>query len=80
MVLYVTPLERTALELLASGADPGVLADRFRLNEQAVEAQLTSLFARMGVRSLAEALSVAARRGLVTGDRYSAVGERPPKR
>jgi DNA-binding CsgD family transcriptional regulator len=67
VVLYVTPQERTALELLANGADPGVLADRFRLNEQAVEAQLTSLFARMGVRSLAEALFVAARRGLLTG-------------
>ena len=66
MVLYITPLERTTLELLASGAEPGALADRFRLNEQAVEAQLTSLFARMGVKSLAEALAVAARRGLVT--------------
>lgn len=80
MVLYVTPQERTALELLASGAEPGALADRFRLDEQAVEEQLTSLFARMGVRSLAEALSVAARRGLVTGEHYSAVGERPLQR
>jgi DNA-binding CsgD family transcriptional regulator len=66
MVLHITPLERTALQLLASGAETPALVERFGLNEQAVEAQLASLFSRMGAGSRAEAVAAAARRGLVT--------------
>jgi DNA-binding CsgD family transcriptional regulator len=66
VVLHITPVERAALELLASGAEMRALADHFGLNEQGVEAQLASLFSRMGVGNLGEALAAAARRGLVT--------------
>jgi DNA-binding CsgD family transcriptional regulator len=66
VVLHITPLERTALQLLAGGAETRTLADRLGLNERAVEAQLASLFSRLGVANLAEALAVAARRGLLT--------------
>jgi DNA-binding CsgD family transcriptional regulator len=66
VVLHITPLERTALQLLASGTETRTLADRFGMNEPAFEAQLASLFSRMGVGSVAEALAAASRRGLVT--------------
>lgn len=66
MALQITPLERWALRVLASGAETRELTDRLGLNEQAVEAWLASLFSRMGVGNRAEALVAAARRGLVT--------------
>jgi DNA-binding CsgD family transcriptional regulator len=70
VVLHITPLERAALQMLASGAETRALADRLGLNEQAVEAQLASLFSRMGVGSVAEALVAATRRGLVTASEH----------
>jgi len=70
IVLHITPLERAALELLAGGAEMRALADRFGLNEQAVEAQLASLFSRMGAANVGEALAAAARRGLVTSRQH----------
>jgi NarL family two-component system response regulator YdfI len=66
MVLQITPLERSVLQLLASGAEIHALTHRLGLNEQAVEGWLASLFSRMGVASRTEALAAAARRGLVT--------------
>jgi DNA-binding CsgD family transcriptional regulator len=67
VVLHITPLERTALQMLASGAETRALADRLGLHEQALEAHLVSLFSRMGVGNVGEALEAAVRRGLVTG-------------
>jgi DNA-binding NarL/FixJ family response regulator len=66
LVLHITPSERAALQLLASGAETRALADRFGLNQQDVEVQLAALFSRMGVASQTEALAAAVRRGLVT--------------
>jgi DNA-binding CsgD family transcriptional regulator len=66
VVLHITPLERAALQLLANGAETRALSDQLGLNEQAVEAQLASLFSRMGVTNVSEALAAAARRGLLT--------------
>jgi DNA-binding NarL/FixJ family response regulator len=65
LVLQITPWERTALQLLASGTATNALADRLGMNEYEVESHLNILFARMGVASRAEALDAAFRRGLL---------------
>jgi len=64
-VLHITPLERTVLEYLANGAALGEIAGRLEIDEREVESSLTMLFARMGVRTRAEAIAAAARRGLL---------------
>jgi DNA-binding CsgD family transcriptional regulator len=64
-VLHITPLERTVLEYLANGAALREIAGRLEIDEREVESSLTMLFARMGVRTRAEAIAAAARRGLL---------------
>jgi len=64
-VLHITPLERTVLECLANGAALREIAGRVGIDEREVESSLTMLFARMGVRTRAEAIAAAARRGLL---------------
>ena len=64
-VLHITPLERTVLECLAKGAAVREIAGRLGIDEREVESSLTMLFARMGVRTRAEAIAAAARRGLL---------------
>lgn len=68
MVLQITPEERDALLLLASGISTHDLAGRFRVSEREVEAVLATLFARMGAKSRTEAIAAALRRGLLTAD------------
>jgi DNA-binding NarL/FixJ family response regulator len=65
IVLHITPLERTVLECLANGAALREIAGRLGLDEREVELNLTTLFVRMGVRTRAEAVAAAVRRGLL---------------
>jgi len=65
-VLHITPSERIALELLAAGIATNELASRLGLSTREIDAQLASLFARMGAASRAEAVAFAMRRGLLS--------------
>ena len=64
-LLHITPSERGVLEELARGAAPADIARRLGISEADVEACLASLVARLGVASRTEAVSAAARRGLL---------------
>ena len=65
MLLHITPSERVVLELLASGGYTPDIAARLRISEGEVEGYLTSLYARLGAATQAEAVTAAIRRGLV---------------
>jgi len=67
MVLRITPWERSALQLMAEGKAASELADCLRIDECEVEGRLGTLFARMGAANRNEAIAVALRRGLLTG-------------
>lgn len=64
-MLTITPSERAALQLMASGSTNGAVADRLGLHAREVDAWLAALFAKMGARNRTEALADAVRRGLV---------------
>ena len=64
-VLHITPWERGVLEQLAGGVATSELARQLGVNDREIESSLAILFARMGVASRAEAVAVAARRGLL---------------
>ncbi|HEY8549663.1 MAG TPA: LuxR C-terminal-related transcriptional regulator [Vicinamibacterales bacterium] len=65
MVLRITPMERTALRLMAVGKATREIARDLGLSERVVEDHLSSLFQRMGAASRSEAIGAAVRRGLV---------------
>jgi NarL family two-component system response regulator YdfI len=65
VVLHITPWERGVLEQLAMGVATIEIAHRLGMNEPEVESRLTTLFARMGVTTRAEAVIAAVRRGLL---------------
>jgi DNA-binding NarL/FixJ family response regulator len=65
MALHITPSERAVLEYLAGGAAMHEIAHRLGMNEPEIEKCLQVLFARMGVRTRAEAVAAAMRRGLL---------------
>src|SRR5581483_9215342 len=65
VMMQITPWERAALQLLADGTSTPALAARFMTTEADLEARLSALYARMGVRSRVEAIRAAVRRGLV---------------
>jgi DNA-binding NarL/FixJ family response regulator len=67
-VLHITPWERSALELLASGTNTGGIANRLGIPEPEVQLRLGTLFARMGAATPADAIAAALRRGLVAAD------------
>lgn len=67
-MLHITPTERAALQLLATGIGTGELAGRLGLSAYEIDAHLASLFARMGAASRTEAVASAMRRGLLTSD------------
>jgi DNA-binding NarL/FixJ family response regulator len=67
-VLRITPVERSALELLALGKAIEDIAELFEVSAPEVEVRLSALFARMGVKSRTEAVAAACRRGLVALD------------
>jgi DNA-binding NarL/FixJ family response regulator len=64
-VLHITPWERAALELLATGTTTIGMASRLGVSEPEIELRLSSLFARMGASNPTEAVIVASRRGLL---------------
>jgi DNA-binding NarL/FixJ family response regulator len=64
-VLHITPWERAALELLAAGTNTSDIASHLRIPESEIQLRLSMLFARMGAASPADAVSAAARRGLL---------------
>jgi len=64
MVLQITPSERALLESLAKGGALADIARRFGTNEHQIDVSLQALFARLGVKTRAEAVASALRRGL----------------
>jgi len=65
-VLHITPSDRVALQLLASGTATIEIAGNLGLPESEIESHLNSLFARVGAASRAEAIAIASKRGLLT--------------
>ena len=64
-MLHITPWERSVLELLANGTNARDMAWRLGLSEPEMQLQLSTLFARMGASSAADAVAAALRRGLL---------------
>ena len=64
-MLQITPLDRVALQLLASGIATHELAGQLGVSAREIEAHLNTLFARMGAASRTEAVAAAFRRGLL---------------
>jgi DNA-binding NarL/FixJ family response regulator len=64
-MLQITPWERSALELLASGTTASQIGGRLGMSEREVEHRLAQLFAKMGAEGTTEAVAAAARRGLL---------------
>ena len=64
-MLHITPGERSALELLATGGPMAEVAASLGVRVPEVDAHLTSLFVRMGVSGTTEAVAAAWRRGLL---------------
>ena len=64
MVLQITPSARALLESLAKGAALADIAHRLGTNEHQIDVSLQALFARLGVKTRAEAVASALRRGL----------------
>ena len=64
-MLQITPWERSALEMLATGTTTIGMASRLGVSEPEIELRLSLLFARMGAANPAEAVIVASRRGLL---------------
>lgn len=67
-MLHITPSERTALQLLATGIATRELAGRLGLSAYDIDAQLASLFVRMGAANRTEAVASAMRRGLLISE------------
>ena len=65
MVLQITPAERSALEVLANGNATQDIAGCLGTTEAGLQERLALLFARLGVASGNEAVTVAKRRGLL---------------
>jgi DNA-binding CsgD family transcriptional regulator len=64
-VLQITPAERTALQMLADGLTHHDIASHLRISECVLDAELRTLFERMGVAGRNQAIADAVRRGLV---------------
>jgi DNA-binding CsgD family transcriptional regulator len=64
-VLQITPAERTALQMLADGLAHHEIASSLRISECVLDAELRTLFERMGVLGRNQAIADAVRRGVV---------------
>jgi DNA-binding CsgD family transcriptional regulator len=64
-MLHITPMERSALQLLANGKATRDIAERWGVSEPEVDAQLHVLFERLGAAGRSEAVAAALRRGLL---------------
>jgi DNA-binding CsgD family transcriptional regulator len=67
-VLYITPSERGALQLLARDQGPGDIAQCLCVSPAEVGRHLQTLFARIGASNRIEAIAIARRRGLLGVD------------
>jgi DNA-binding CsgD family transcriptional regulator len=65
VVVQITPSERALLESLAKGIALADIAHRLGTNEHQIDMSLQSLFVRLGVKTRAEAVASALRRGLL---------------
>ena len=63
--LRITPLERRALQMLASGRTTGDLATGLGITPLETETLLADLFSAMGASSRGQAVAAAHRRGLL---------------
>ena len=63
--LRITPLERRALQLLATGQTTGDVAMGLGISAIEAEALLADLFAAMGASTRVQAVAAAHRRGLL---------------
>ena len=63
--LRITPLERRALQMLATGRTTGDVAAGLGITPFETEALLTDLFAAMGASTRVQAVAAAQRRGLL---------------
>lgn len=66
MVVQITPSDRALLECLAAGVALTEIAHRLGTNEHQIDVSLKTLFGRLGVKTRAEAVASALRRGLLT--------------
>jgi DNA-binding CsgD family transcriptional regulator len=64
-VLQITPAERTALQMLADGLAHHEIANNLGTSECVLDADLRTLFERMGVAGRNQAVADAVRRGVV---------------
>jgi two-component system, NarL family, response regulator YdfI len=64
-VVQITPAERAALQLLATGSAKREVANRLQVTERDIDLHLATLFARLGAASQSEAVAAALRRGLL---------------
>lgn len=65
LVERLTAREREILHLIAEGADNKTIADRLVVSPHTVRTHVQNLLAKLGAHSKLEALTIAARRGLV---------------
>jgi|SRR5262245_35476513 len=65
-VLWITPWERNALQLLADGHTTNELSSRLGFRAFEIESLLARLFAAMGAATQTEAILIAQERGLLT--------------
>ena len=64
-MLLITPSDREALRLLATGHSTGDVAAGLGISTREMETQLMKLFAAMGAATQADAIASAQRRGLL---------------
>jgi DNA-binding CsgD family transcriptional regulator len=64
-MLQITPSDREALRLLATGYSKDDVAMGLGISTREMETRLTKLFAAMGAATQAEAIAAAQRRGLL---------------
>src|SRR5262245_58061658 len=67
-VLFITPWEREALQLLADGATANELRRLGGLSGSVIDARLQQLFASLGAATPTEAIAAARKRGLLRPD------------
>ena len=68
-VLWITPWERSALQLLADGHTTNELSSRLRFTPSEIESLLARLFTAMGAATPTEAVLIAQERGLLATPR-----------
>lgn len=64
-MLRITPLERRALQMLATGHTPGDVAAGLGISSIETETLLADLFTAMGASTRVQAVAAAHRRGLL---------------